>query len=50
MHGRKRYILPVITMGNGSTGGFVSCIAILSKGKIAASTAALRGFTQNLFT
>jgi len=44
--GKKRYQDLSVTMGSGSTGGFVNVIAILHDGETVPSTAALRGLTQ----
>lgn len=46
---RKRYLLPVLTAGNGSTGTYLTVLAILSEADIMPSTAAGRGFTQEVF-
>ena len=46
---RKRYLLPAVTMGNGSTGGFATIIAVLGRADQMPSTAAGRGLTQELF-
>ena len=46
-NGRKRYIDIEITLGDGSAGTYATAIAIL-KPKVAPSTAALRGLSQNL--
>jgi hypothetical protein len=43
LRGKKRYFDLVATMGDGSTGGFVSAVAILSKASIAPTLAAGRG-------
>ena len=43
LRGRQRYIELVCTVGNGSTGGFVSAEAILSRPKIDPQTATERG-------
>lgn len=40
---RKRYLLPIITIGTGSTGGFCSCVAILARAEQAPTTAAGMG-------
>ena len=45
---RKRYLDLIATNGNGSVGGFMSAIAILSRGKQAPITAADRGCSQIL--
>jgi hypothetical protein len=50
MSGRKRYLLPVITVGDGTIGAFVTVVAILSLGKIAASTNTLKNLAQSLFS
>src|SRR4051812_48989854 len=31
LRGRKRYLLPVVTFGSGSTGGFMSILAVLRR-------------------
>lgn len=46
---RKRYLLPAVTVGTGSAGAYGTIIAVLSRGSQFPSTAALRGFTQELF-
>ena len=48
LRGRKRYLKPVITMGDGSVGGFVTCFAILSRGEQQPTTAAQKGISQLL--
>ena len=45
---RKRFIDLIATNGNGSVGGFMSAIAILSRGKQLPITAADRGASQIL--
>lgn len=45
---RKRYLDLVATAGDGSTGTFLSAVAILSRGKIAPVSAADRGAEQIL--
>lgn len=47
--GRKRFLLPVITVGNGTNGAFVTVWATLSRAKQVPNTAALRGLQQDLF-
>jgi hypothetical protein len=46
LRGRKRYILPVITVGNGTNGAFVCVFAELSRGRFPATTAADKGVGQ----
>jgi hypothetical protein len=46
---RKRYLKPAITVGNGATGAFVCVLGILSRAQQAPSTAAGRGYAQELF-
>lgn len=46
LRGRKRYILPVITVGNGSTGAYVCVLAELSRGENMPGTAAGKNVTQ----
>lgn len=48
LRGRKRYLLPVVTIGNGSTGGFATVIAELDRGENTPTTAAQKGAAQNL--
>lgn len=48
LRGKKRYFDLVATMGDGTVGGFVSAIAVLSKGEITPITAAGRGASQIL--
>ena len=43
LRGRMRYIDLTATAGNGTAGSFATCIAMLSRGKIAPTTAAERG-------
>ena len=43
MRKRKRYLDLVLTIGSGTTGGFVTAFAILSRSKEVPSTALLRG-------
>lgn len=45
---RKRYLKPVITVGNGATGAFVSAEFILSRGEQAAAIPADQGLAQRL--
>ncbi len=44
----KRYIDLTATNGDGSTGGFASCVGVLGRGAIHPTTAALRGATGNI--
>lgn len=46
LRGRKRYILPVVTVGNGATGAYVAAIAELSRGAQVPTTAAEKGVAQ----
>lgn len=46
LRGRKRYVLPVITVGNGTTGAYVCVLAELSRGAQVPTTAADKGATQ----
>lgn len=48
LRGRKRYILPVATAGNGSSGTFMEAQATLSRHKISPVSAADRGCGQIL--
>lgn len=45
---RKRYLDVVATGGDGAAGTFMAAFAILSRGEVAPSTAALRGCSQEL--
>jgi len=45
---RKRYLDVTFTMGDGSTGGFATIIAVLSRGNNQLTTAAGRGATEIL--
>jgi hypothetical protein len=44
LKGRKRYLLPVVTHGDGAAGGFSTIIALLSKAEVQPNTAAARGY------
>jgi hypothetical protein len=46
---RKRYVLPVITVGNGATGAYATVIAVLSRAHSMPYTATGRGLTQEAF-
>jgi hypothetical protein len=48
LRGRKRYLLPVVTIGNGSTGAFAAVEAELYDGENVPTTAAQKGAAQNL--
>lgn len=48
--GRKRYLTLVATMGSGSTGGFVTAWADLSRGEAVPGSVTARGLTQELFS
>lgn len=48
LRGRKRYLLPVITGGDGSAGAFFAVFAELHKGEQVPTTAAQKGVAQNL--
>lgn len=48
LRGRKRFLDLVATGGDGSTGAFMSAIAILSRGLTVPMSTAERGFTQLL--
>jgi hypothetical protein len=48
LRGKKRWFDLVATMGDGSVGGFVAAVAILSKGEISPITTAGRGAAQVL--
>lgn len=46
LRGRKRYVLPVITVGNGTTGAFVAALAELSRGSQVPTSAADKNAAQ----
>jgi hypothetical protein len=48
LKGRNRYLDLVATIGNGSTGGFMSAFALLSRAEESPNTAAERGFAWEL--
>lgn len=48
LRGRKRYLLPVVTFGDGTSGGFGTVIALLGRAKDAPRTAAEAGYAQRL--
>lgn len=48
LRGKKRWFDLVATMGDGSAGGFLAAVAILSKGEISPTSAAGRGAGQIL--
>jgi hypothetical protein len=48
LRARKRYILPVITVGNGASGSFVSVTARLSRAEQGPRTAAQAGYAQRM--
>lgn len=48
LRGRKRYLLPVVTHGDGTAGGFSTIFAILSKAEVVPTTAADRGYADIL--
>jgi hypothetical protein len=48
LKGRKRYLTLVMTWGNGSTGGFASALALLSRPETVPSSATTRGLTGEL--
>lgn len=48
LRGKKRYFDLVATMGNGTVGGFVAAVAVLSKGEISPLTASARGCDEIL--
>lgn len=48
LRGKKRYFDLVATMGDGSVGGFISAVGILSKGEVTPITAAGAGISQTL--
>lgn len=46
--GRKKFLKPVITIGDGAAGGFIVCWAELDRGEVVPSTAASKGVAQNM--
>ena len=48
LKGRKRYLKPVITVGDGAAGTYVTIIGILGRGKQIPATASGRGANQEL--
>lgn len=48
LRGRKRYLLPVITGGDGSAGAYFAVFAELFRGEQVPTTAAQKGIGQNL--
>lgn len=48
LRGRKRYLQPVITVGSGSTGAFVSVVALLSRPTNGPRTAVEAGYSQRI--
>lgn len=48
LRGRKRYLRPAITVGNGTSGAFVTVLAQLFRGEQAPATPAARGAAQVL--
>jgi len=48
LRGRKRYLLPVVTFGDGTVGGYGAVIALLSRAKDAPRTAVEAGYAQRI--
>lgn len=48
LRGRKRYLNPVVTLGDGAAGTFVCAWCELYRGEITPTTAAQKGVSQNL--
>ena len=48
LRARKRYQKLIATIGDGTVGGFVSSLGLLSRGNVVPSTAILRGLAQEL--
>jgi hypothetical protein len=46
LRGRKRYLLPFVTIGDGTVGGFVVVTAHLSRGEETPTSAAQKGIAQ----
>ena len=46
LRGRKRYILPVVTVGNGVSGAYTTIVARLVRGENMPTTAAQKGVAQ----
>jgi hypothetical protein len=49
LDGKRKWLKAVATMGNGSTGGFLSALCLLSKAAQHPNTATERGNAQELF-
>lgn len=48
LRGRKRYLNPVLTLGDGAAGTYVAAWCELSRGETVPTTAAQKGVSQNL--
>lgn len=48
LRGRKRYLLPTVTCGDGSAGTYVTAIGLLSRAKDAPRTAVEAGYAQRM--
>lgn len=48
LRGRKRYLLPVVTVGNGTAGAFATVTGRLSRAQRSPQDAASAGYTQRL--
>lgn len=48
LRGRKRFLDLTATIGDGTVGGFASCVAYLTRGKEEPSSSAEAGFSQTL--
>lgn len=48
LKGRKRYLLPVATAGDGTTGTYLACFALLRRAEVSKDSMSDRGFGQIL--
>lgn len=48
LRGRKRYLNPVVTLGDGSAGTYIAVHCELYRGEITPTTAAQKGVSQNM--
>lgn len=48
LQGRKRYLKPIVTVGDGAAGAFVVCWAELDRGEQVPTTATQKGVAQNV--
>jgi hypothetical protein len=48
LRGRKTFLLPVVTVGNGSTGAYLSIVALLGRAQDAPRLASEAGYSQRI--